>query len=292
MKKKKTITSKPAAKKPAAKKTATAKTKRTTTTPVARRKRAGERAKAYLEKHNLKSPPKTLLIIWILVFVELFFDFVTTIISFAALSTESDCCGDPINIGKGLTLGLTIPFLFLILAEVCMLGWSIKQFLLGQLKVPEGEDTSCLSFLGSTLFQKVINIMLMCNPFFGFMVAWMLLYQSNKNDSLTVLGLEAASLVLHFVSVWLEGQIQTRLSMAFHAIPIIPFLAGLIVILVYLDIGGVCFLVEEKMFWYKGCNVCADGTLPMNDLCPDGTGGERVEDEFCSPDKNFCFFAY
>ena len=41
-----------------------------------------------------KAPPKSLVLIWIVVTVELMMDLVTTIISFAALVQEDDCCGE------------------------------------------------------------------------------------------------------------------------------------------------------------------------------------------------------
>jgi hypothetical protein len=146
----------------------------------------------------------------------------------------------------------------------------------------------------SAFWFRIINWLVMLNPFFGFMVAWMLLYQSDKVDSFTVLGLEAASLLLHWGSIYLEGQKQTWCSLAIHMIPAIPFGVTVIVILVYLNEGGVCYLVDKEVFWYEGCAVCPDGSIPdAEGICLSGL--ESFRGDYCgdtSPDGHFCFFGY
>jgi hypothetical protein len=240
---------------------------------------------------------KTLILVWILVSGELLLDLVTTIISFIALLNDFECCGEAIELGR-LSLGITIPFFLLILIELCLLVLTIKKSLTmtqeeatREAANAKDDDRSWCRVLGQTFNQKLINGLLLLNPFFGFMVAWMLLYQSNKKESMAVLGLEAGSLVLHWLSIYLEGQKQTWFSLAIHSIPIIPFTVTVIVILIYVNQGGVCYLVEDEMFWYKGCYLCSDGYPPPEDgMCTDGTEGEVGT--YCSADTNFCFIYY
>ena len=142
---------------------------------------------------------------------------------------------------------------------------------------------------------RIINWLVMLNPFFGFMVAWMLLYQSSKTDSFVVLGLEAASLLLHWSSVYLEGQKQTWCSLAIHMVPAVPFAVTVIVVLIYLNEGGVCYLVEREIFWYEGCALCTDGSIPdaVDGSCLDGL--ETHRGDYCgddAPDGQHCFFGY
>lgn len=241
---------------------------------------------------------QTLLLIWVLVGAELVLDLVTSIISFLTLVQKFECCDETVEL-KGRLLGVTVPFFALILLEISMLifiirrQWNItpEQSMLDDER--EHNDNSWSSFLGSNVYQKVINFLLVFNPFFGFLVAWMLLYQSNREESMTVLGIEAASLALHWLSVYLEGNKQTKISLAFHILPAIPFAVSVIVILYALNQGGVCYLVDEAVFWYKGCLECPGNVPAPEEGCADGTPG--THGTYCNNDDgvgNFCFFSY
>jgi hypothetical protein len=227
---------------------------------------------------------------------ELALDLFSTIVAFTAMLSDFECCGDTVELG-GLPLGITIPFFVLILIEIVMLMLSIKHNLYRTRAEAAREeeackaDTSWSKFLGSTRRQKIINFLLILNPFFGFMVAWLLLYQSNKRECFIVLGFEAGSLLLHWLSIYFEGHPQTRMSLAFHSIPIVPFLAMVIVIIVSLQQGGVCYLVEQEYFWYEGCQLC-DGNIPLGegDECPEGDQG--FLGSYCGEEESFCFFKY
>ncbi|KAL3912404.1 MAG: hypothetical protein SGARI_001176, partial [Bacillariaceae sp.] len=69
-------------------------------------------------------PPKSLVLIWILMAAELGFDLVTTIIAFIATLGQQECCGHTIYLGP-LPLTTTVPFFLLILAELSFLGRAI-----------------------------------------------------------------------------------------------------------------------------------------------------------------------
>jgi hypothetical protein len=245
---------------------------------------------------ELVPPSKTLILIWLLVGGELSLDLFSTIVAFVAMLSDFECCGETVELG-GLPLGITIPFFILVLIEIVMLLLSIKHNLYKTRAEADREeaasktDESWSKFLGSTRRQKLINFMLVLNPFFGFMVAWLLLYQSNKKECFIVLGFEAGSLILHWLSIYFEGNPQTKFSLAFHAIPIVPFMATVIVILVSLQQGGVCYLVEQEYFWYKGCQICT-GSIPLGerDECPEG--GQGSLGQYCGTEENFCFFPY
>jgi hypothetical protein len=223
------------------------------------------------------TPPKSLVMIWVVVMSEMILDLVTTIISFVALVNEADCCDETIQLGI-IPLTTTIPFFLLIVAEVGFMAQAIKLTMCPrnqevQNKYENEPDERmcltrwfccCLRWNARMIF-RFISFLVMLNPFFGAVVAWMLLYQSSKKECFTVLGLEGASLFLHFLSIYLEGEKQNFCSIAFHLIPVVPFLASVILILVYLQQGGVCYLVKDTKFWYDGCRVCANG-LPPKDL--------------------------
>lgn len=230
--------------------------------------------------------------IWMVVSAKLILDLVTTIIAFVTATQEFDCCGESIDLKGSQVLGFTIPFFLLILLELGVLVVTIKQGLFGELQETGHENDGPFAFLGDNRKQQFINGLLLFNPFFGFFMAWMLLYQSSRRECLAVLGIEAVSLVLHYVTIYLEGHKQTRLSLAIYSLPVIPFVVTVIAIVVYMQRGGVCYLADEEMFWYEGCKICPDDTLPdeATGLCSDGS--ETIFGGYCSDDVSFCWFAY
>jgi hypothetical protein len=155
------------------------------------------------------------------------------------------------------------------------------------------------------------------NPFFGCLIAWMLLYQSNKTEAFVVLGLEGFSIIIHFVAVRLEGGLRTWWSKLLHSVTILPFLVSVTLMLIYLREGGVCYVVESQLFLFSGCEVCPEtGTPPdENGMCGDieltGAGGVvgdlehfdinnlgaltdrgALQDTYCSEKVNFCFYSF
>lgn len=291
----------PSSKKPPPKKKAPAKTSGSTGKPkkktnlsqhVDKSVSSTKRASVVAEQEKRQRPPTTLMFIWILVAVKLVMDLVTTIIAFTVAMKDFDCCGLSIENNGSLVLGFAIPFFLLILVELVILALSIKQGLFGEVQATDHENEGPCAFLGETRKQQFINGLLLFNPFLGFFMAWMLIYQASRQDCLTVLGLEAASLVVHYVSIYLEGHKQTRLSLVVYSLPIIPFVVTVIAIVIYMKRGGVCYLVDEEIFWYEGCKICADGTPPDEDtgLCSDGSS--TTNGEYCSNDGGFCWFDY
>ncbi len=255
------------------------------------------------EKHHSQTPPQltvqrppsTLILIWLLVLAELVMDFVTTVISFLSALSDFECCGLSIDFRGSLVLAVTIPFFLLILVELGVLGISIRQGFFGNLSESSndiGGTEGSFAFLGTTAKQRWINGLLLLNPFLGFLMAWMLLYQSNRRECLTVLGLEAASLVLHYITIYLEGQKQTRLSIFIYSLPLIPFAVTVIVIMVYLRRGGVCYLADQEIFWYEGCQICSGQMLPDDETGQCADGSETFYGDHCSDAVSFCWFEY
>ena len=359
-------------------------------------------------------PPKSLVLIWILMASELGFDLVTTVIAFAATIGDQYCCGYTIHLGP-LPLSSTIPFFLLILAELSFLGRAIlltlwpsffgiqnengdksihdnkeEGFEVELSKAEKGTDddeeetvaferkgssSSTSSSLdkkagsvksttssrdeassqkkkqlhdekphyvekdeGASSSQKrscfirlcccclrwnarmvlnALNMLTLLNPFFGCLIAWMLLYQSDKTEAFVVLGLEGFSIILHFVAVRLEGGLRTWRSKLLHSVTILPFLVSVIMMLIYLREGGVCYVVESQLFLFSGCEVCPDtGTPPDEDgMCGDvaltGAGGVvgdiynfditdlgsltdrgALQETYCSEKVNFCFYSF
>eukprot|EP00957_Ditylum_brightwellii_P188102 14320253-Ditylum_brightwellii.AAC.1 len=94
------------------------------------------------------------------------------------------------------------------------------------------------------MIMRFLGFLVLLNPFFGCIIAWMLLYQSDKTESFIVLGLEGGSLMLHFASVYLEGAIIDCCTFIFHAI--VPL---------------------DRVFAFNGCKLCVDGTPPVDGIC-------------------------
>jgi hypothetical protein len=278
-------------------------------------------------------PPKTLVIVWILIVSELIFDFVTTVISFKAFSQGQTCCGYEVNLGR-VPVAITVPFFFLVLAESTFLFIAITLTLWPSI-LNDGEESEpttmkrwlkpflCCFKWNSTAVLYALNITVILNPFFGCVIAWMLLYQSDKFESFLVLGLEGGSIILHFTSVWLDGSCKRCRDFCFHSVQLLPFLTSVTLILLYLRQGGVCYLVDEENFVFTGCEVCPGGWAPVGGICQleDGTNitvttkrlwevegdfsdladaltARTPQGRYCSadhpegPEVDFCFFTY
>lgn len=180
-----------------------------------------------------------------------------------------------------------------------------------------GKFLCCCLRWNAKLTLTALNMLTLLNPFFGCLIAWMLLYQSDKNEAFVVLGLEGFSIILHFISVRLEGGLKTWCSRLIHSVTILPFLISVTLILVYLREGGVCYDVQRQLFLFSGCAVCPDTLAPpdLDGMCGDtaleGSGGlaedfgslqwnnigslaERgaYQDSYCSETTNFCFYTF
>lgn len=182
----------------------------------------------------------------------------------------------------------------------------------------------CLLRWNAKMVLSVLNLLTLLNPFFGCLIAYILLYQSDKTECFVVLGIESLSIVLHFVSVRMEGGLRTWWSKALHSIALVPFLVTVILVLVFLREGGMCYSVESELFLFSGCEVCPDTLAPpVEDMCGnstlEGLGGFRQEfkelgdsfgsfgelknianiarrgaeqGDYCSEQVNFCFFEF
>jgi hypothetical protein len=158
-------------------------------------------------------------------------------------------------------MGSTIPFLVLVLAELTFLVRAIILTLWPSIMLGGDDDTEtddledskngrpkrsafyrygcCFLRMKARVALQIVNFLILLNPFFGCIIAWILMYQSNKSSSFWVLGLEGGSLILHFVSVYLEGSFKTCKQILFHSIPVVPFLVSIGLVLYYLKQGGV-----------------------------------------------------
>eukprot|EP00980_Cylindrotheca_fusiformis_P016840 scaffold5085_cov115-Cylindrotheca_fusiformis.AAC.5 len=259
--------------------------------------------------------PLSLILVWVLVASELALDLVTSGIAFAAFLSESrDCCGVKINSGI-LPLGSTIPFFFLVVAELIFLlrailltVWPRAAMNEEESMDGEGEKKGCYRGRWTPNFMVwIVNFLTIVNPFFGFAIAWMLLYLSDKQEALIVMGLETATVILHFLCIYLENAAKTVLAKLMHSIIIIPWLATVAVNVWYLNQGGVCYDTVLETFWYRGCEICPNGMRPVNGtLCPtttlvDGVNQTTYETfklwemdstSSCGGDNDVCWFSY
>lgn len=254
-------------------------------------------------------PSRVVVVVWFFIGFELVLDLFTSGIAVISLTEKFECCGETIDfsVHGARLLGITVPFFVLVYVEFVCLALSIKHYLAMTPRQREADAvkrhmyTGCLGFLGSNWRQQLINLLLTFNPFFGFCVAYLLLYNSNRTECLLVMGLEAGSIVLKWASIYLEGLPVSNLAFLWHMIPVLPFGVTVLLILNYLDRGGVCYFVQDAYFWYEGCLICANGTLPgENGLC-EGGGSLPIAGDYCGLgnetslfeddlQQHFCFF--
>jgi hypothetical protein len=268
---------------------------------------------------EIDKPPKVLMIIWILILAELGLDLVTSAIAFLAFLKDPEvCCDVQINSGIG-PLAVATPFFFLVMSELIFLLRAIVLFLGPNVMAGEDGDIEnapiskkivCCRKWSPKFILWLVNFLTVINPFFGFAIAWMLMYQSDKTEALTVMGIELVTIILHFISVHLEKSAKSCHMKLIHGIIIIPLLATVGVnVWFVIHKGGVCYDSSLETFWYKGCEVCEDGSPAIADSefiskCPTTlSGSNETTYEFfnilsldsnttCTGEKNVCWFSY
>lgn len=260
---------------------------------------------------KIETPPKGVIIIWFLIAVELLFDLITTSFAFKAFFEESrSCCGQKIDSGA-IPLATALPFAFLVVAELGFLFRAMRLTMWPPTMTDEELDPnrSCISklFFGSNpgIVIFAINVLTIINPFFGFIIAWMLIYQSDEEEAYFVVGMESIAVILHFISVHYEGQARTCFGKIMHSIVIIPFLATGVLLSWFLQVKGICYNSEVNLFWFEGCEVCPTGVPPEDGLCPiietlNGTNTtvgyeqyylwELEQTNYCDGEFRMCFF--
>ena len=235
---------------------------------------------AQRSKKKFERPPRSLVLIWLLVAGEMGFDLATTSVAFRSLLDDDRCCGKRIDMGQ-MPMSVTIPFFCLVSTEIALLLRAIILTLfpsLGEAEYkPNGEVyrrstfmhyVCCCLRLEVAVIMRILSIVVLLNPFFGCVIAWILLYQSNRKEAFMVLGFEGGSLLLHYISVMIEGAIVNLWTLFLHGlIPLIPFSVAIGLTMFYLKQGGVCYLVADKVFLFNGCEVCLDGYPPVEGLC-------------------------
>jgi hypothetical protein len=235
-------------------------------------------------------PPKSLVLIWVVMAGELVLDLATTIVALGSLLASDQCCGYPINLGP-VPMIITVPFFFLVATELAFLVLAIFLTLFPtffDLQRAEQYDADgkvimhrnflrrclcCFGRLKMNMIMRVLGLMVLLNPFFGCGIAWILLYHSDEKKVFLVLGLEGGSLCLHYIAVRLERAITSLWTLFLHGlVPLIPFCVAIGMTMIYLKQGGVCYSVEDAMFMLNGCDVCLNGYPPVDGLCHSQNG--------------------
>ena len=241
------------------------------------------------KKKKFERPPKSLVIIWLLFAGEMGFDMATTSVAFRSLLDDDRCCEKKIDMGP-MPMSITIPFFCLVGTEIALLLRAIMLTLFPSLaefgnEQPDDDNNQmkrstfmrylcCCLRVEIAVIMRILSVVVLLNPFFGCVIAWILLYQSNKKEAFMVLGFEGGSLMLHYISVMIEGAIVNLWTLFLHGlIPLIPFCVAIGLTMFYLKQGGVCYLVADKVFMFNGCEICLDGHPPVKGLChyPNGT---------------------
>lgn len=276
---------------------------------------------------EMEIPPRSLVVIWVVLGIELFLDLIATAISFVSfLRDPIVCCEEEVE-HDTLHLGITIPFIVIIVGEIGFLLraiflslWPKSTYTMGGEVIIEDEEvassdpngigkTLCCIDWSPTFIFWIVNLLTIINPYFGFFITWILMYQSDKNEALAVMGIEAVSILLHFIAVHLEQSAPTLKLKLMHMLAIVAWLATIFMTLYYLQQGGVCYNSEVNNFWFDGCEVCPDGSPPIDVdglQCPYTTvilgrnytayepvfGLTLKKSTICKDDLQMCWYTY
>ena len=254
-----------------------------------------------------------LVIVWVMIGAELGLDLITGVIAFFSTAGATTCCDHDVYLGP-LAMTASIPLFFMIATELTFLIQAILTSVWQKRRKStklKDDLCCCLSKWNSRTLLGYLNCMTIINPFFGCLIAYSLMYQSDKTHSFAVLFIEFLSIVVHIVAVKMVGGLQTCGSKALHSIVLLPFLITVIFVSLFLLKGGMCYIVETRSFGFSGCDICPSTLKPpdsdghcVSHISPDGIEGvfgegigsilegEMEQGDYCSVGVNFCFFEF
>jgi hypothetical protein len=249
------------------------------------------------KEYEYATPPRATVIGWNLVLIELVLDLVIAVIAFSAFSgSKRECCGESFQRGA-IPWITTLLFFFLVLFEVVLLNRAIFVTLSPRSikttptktkdeEIQSSSDDShtfstastddpftsiicCLSDWSPKFLMSVVNFMTILNPYFGFLIAWVLMYQAEKGYSVAVISFVAINIILHLLSLYMQKSANKKLWFKLvHGSILIPFLCTIIMAAWYVNQGGMCYHVGRESFSHKGCEICPNGSPAVNgNLC-------------------------
>jgi hypothetical protein len=291
------------------------------------------------KEYEYSMPPRATVIGWNLVLIELVLDLVIAVIAFSAFSgSKRECCGESFRHGAFPWI-TTLIFFFLVLFEVVLLNRAIFVTVSPRsinttpirskdeenhsssddssadgytLSTASGDDPftciiCCISDWSPKFLMSIVNFMTILNPYFGFLIAWVLMYQAEKGYSIAVISVVAINIILHLLSLYMQKSPKKWWLKLVHGSILIPFLCSIIMAAWYVKQGGRCYSVDMESFSHEGCEVCPNGSPLVNgNLCGEtiyANGisqttykpfdvGQLDQGSTCSDATRACFISY
>lgn len=290
------------------------------------------------KEYEYATPPREKIITWNLLVIMLVLDLVIAVIAFSAFSgAKRECCGESFQRGA-LPWVTAALFFFLVLVEVILLNRAIF-VTLSPRSVRENDDEEkqnrkrndpsavsvsgasttasdddhvsskfcCLSGSSPNSLISIVNFLTVINPYFGFLIAWVLMYQAEKGSSIAVICLVTITILLHLMSLYLQRTVRKWWVKLIHASILLPFLCTIVMVGWYGQQDGICYNVDGESFWHTGCEVCGNGSPPVNgNLCAESifTNGDfqtiytafdleaLSQADSCTVARRACFIPY
>jgi len=163
--------------------------------------------------------------------IQLLVDLVTTILSFTTIASYPyDCCGTEFRIGV-LTFAITLPYFILIIVELVILYFSVRQAVKGKdPHMDSAEEESAFEENDNLVnrpcecspLSTLVSWLVVANPFFGCLMVWAMLHDLVIAESVIwVLGLEAGAVFLMLVTLFLQCKRLTLCTSLLHAMPLV-----------------------------------------------------------------------
>lgn len=269
-----------------------------------------QRKQLIQERIKLEGGPRwsfLMMMVTILTVAELGLDLGTTVISFVSLIESFQCCGQEVDAGA-LTLGITVPYFILIVIELIVLAFSVREARINSRRDQErmqGIDNLDEEwYIDDKLWDfaaekrgcfcgRLLEYIVVANPFLGALITWALLYEvQSQTEAYIMVGLEGGSILLMFISAWLTRERMTFCKLMYHAIPLLPFSGICVVLWYYLQKGGICF--RDGIFLFDMCGVCSDTGEPAVNDGANCVNGTVVQGTFCGDvvSEQFCYYTY
>eukprot|EP00980_Cylindrotheca_fusiformis_P002658 scaffold622_cov102-Cylindrotheca_fusiformis.AAC.7 len=249
--------------------------------------------------------PRATVFSWNLIVIELILDLVVAVLALAvfAKSKREACCGEPYQRGSFPWI-VSVVSLCWVLLEVILLNRAVfatlSQRSVSRTSAPPntrehqhhqrnkdsdggssivGVPSSTASnddagsstvWCHNSLMSKV-NFLTILNPYLGFLIAFLLMYQAEQGASTVAVCIVSINTLLHLISIYLQrnsAAIRKLWVKLAHGSILLPFLCTICLAAWYGQQDGICYKVDSESFGLHGCELCPDGSIPVNgNLC-------------------------
>ena len=175
---------------------------------------------------------------------------------------ESDCCGEPMKIGLVSKIAAYSSLAILMLQIITWVSCCSATANTNTTPEEDGRDDLGLAKHA----PYAINWMTYINLYLIAIATCFSLYMKNKTECYILLAVMGYIHLMHLICCIYYNTIQVDnrssncttccCTLSFHGTSIIPFITIVSMVLMYLQTGGMCYVVNDRSWSFTGCQMC------------------------------------